>query len=69
MTNNPNDYVGSIMMARPMRHPLGECMYGKCNKVSTPHVGCPELEECNGIGDGNGDGNDGRAPVKERKNY
>ena len=41
-------------------------------KVFALHIGCSELEECDGIGDGDSDSdgdNDGeRAPTKERKN-
>ena len=46
-------------------------MCGKGNKVPTLHMGCPELEECDGIGDSNsdGEGDDERAPMKKRKNY
>ena len=41
-------------------------------KVSTLRIGCSELEECDGIGDGdsggNGDNDGERAVMKERKN-
>ena len=62
--NDVTHICGKDVIRSGPEHPLGEYMYGKGNKVSTLHMGCPELEECDGIGDGDsdGDGDDERAP-------